>query len=85
MSLQQELYKEEARFVPRLRRAFWKARLRAQERVALVQLAEALASKNATRALAACGAEELEKSFEPFGAIVNDTFVKGGKVGGRFL
>lgn len=85
MSLQTELHVEEARFTPRLRRALQKSRERMRARVRLQALAEALASKNMAQALKAVGEDDLEKALEPFGAICEDAFIRGGKVGARFI
>jgi hypothetical protein len=53
--------------------------------VRLQALAEALASKNMAQALKAVGEDDLEKALEPFGAICEDAFIRGGKVGARFI
>jgi hypothetical protein len=85
MSLQKDLYVEEARYVPRTRRAFVRASQRMQSRVSLMRLAEALQAKDMTKAMKAVGADEFEMVLKPFDAIIQDVFMKGGKVGGRSL
>jgi len=82
---QRALHREADRFTPRTRRAFVKAAERMRARVSVEKLAEALASKNMARALAAVGEAEFERALEPFGAILRDAFVKGGKIGAKFL
>lgn len=85
LASQLALQKEADRISPRARKALLKAIGKMRSRVALMKLAEALQAKNIEKALAAAGGDDLEKLFDPFSAILRDSFEKGGKVGARFL
>jgi hypothetical protein len=68
-----------------MKKAFAKSVLKLRSRVAVLKLAEAIASKNVSKAEAAAGLQDVGESFAPLGGFMRDAFEKGGKTGGRFL